>query len=123
MQHDCDTVDARMNLGLFVTDVMLKTGRRCFCVVEGGRFTGIVTSHDVAMIPSEQRIEKTVGEIMRPLDEWHKLLPETPLCEALERMGREDINQLPVTKDRQLVGLISRHNILEVLRTRAEFQD
>lgn len=122
MRHDCETVDADLNLRIFVNEYMLKTGRRCFFVMEGERFTGIVTPREVAEISPNEWTQKTVGEIMRPFDDLQKVKPETPLSEALEKMGRGDVNQLPVISNNRLAGVISRQHILETIRTRAELQ-
>jgi predicted transcriptional regulator len=39
---------------------------------------------------------------------------------ALETMGREDINQMPVMADGKLAGMISRDQIVKYLYTRRE---
>jgi CBS domain-containing protein len=62
----------------------------------------------------------TVDSAMRPLDQLRTVAPDTPVLEALEVMGRDDLNQLPVVSDRRLEGLISRGHVLRLLQTRAE---
>jgi CBS domain-containing protein len=57
---------------------------------------------------------------MRPLEKLRTVAPETSLNDALEVMGREDVNQLPVVRNGNLLGLISRAHILQILQTRAE---
>jgi CBS domain-containing protein len=42
------------------------------------------------------------------------------VAEALEMMGREDVNQMPVVQHGSLAGIISRGHIVRVLQTRAE---
>lgn len=46
--------------------------------------------------------------------------PGKPVAEALEMMGREDVNQVPVVQQGKLAGIISRAHILRVLQARAE---
>jgi CBS domain-containing protein len=58
---------------------------------------------------------------MRSLESLRTVSPERPVAEALEMMGREDINQMPVVQQGKLAGIISRGHILRVLQTRAEF--
>jgi CBS domain-containing protein len=57
---------------------------------------------------------------MRPLDEVHTVNPNTPVMEALETMGRDDVNQLPVVENNHLEGIVTRANVLQFLQTRAE---
>jgi CBS domain-containing protein len=57
---------------------------------------------------------------MQPLDRLYAVRSETLVTEALETMGREDVNQLPVVNDGRLAGIISRGRILRTLQTRSE---
>jgi CBS domain-containing protein len=59
-------------------------------------------------------------EVMRQLDQLHTVEPSTPVMEALETMGKDDVNQLPVLLGNHLEGVISRGNVLQYLQTRAE---
>jgi CBS domain-containing protein len=61
---------------------------------------------------------RTVADVMRPLDSLHTIAPETPVTEALETMGRENVTQLPVASDGQVEGVISRASVLGFLETR-----
>ena len=45
---------------------------------------------------------------------------DTPVITALEIMGREDVNQLPVIFQGALAGVISRSHIVQLLQTKAE---
>ena len=57
---------------------------------------------------------------MRPLDATRTVGPNTPVTDALEVMASQDLNQLPVVSEGDLVGLLSRSNILQLIQTRAE---
>jgi CBS domain-containing protein len=57
---------------------------------------------------------------MRSLEGLRTVGPERPVAEALEMMGREDVNQIPVVQQGRLAGIVSRAHILRVLQTRAE---
>ncbi len=59
---------------------------------------------------------------MRPLNQVQTVAPNAPVTEALEVMAREDLNQLAVLREGKLAGVISRANVLQILRTRAELQ-
>jgi CBS domain-containing protein len=59
---------------------------------------------------------------MRPLEDLHTVPPDMPLKSALEIMGKEDLNQLPVVKDGKLAGILARTQIVDYLRTRADLK-
>jgi CBS domain-containing protein len=120
MSQECERVDGNLDLDTFVHDFLMRTGRRCYIVTENGRLAGLVTPHEVKAVDRSQWPQKTIAEVMRPLDRVHSVSPEMPLTEALEIMGREDVNQLPVVKDGWFQGIISRADIVRVLQARNE---
>jgi Zn-dependent protease/predicted transcriptional regulator len=120
MTQDCPRVDGLDNLQTLVDEHLLRTGQRCFVVEEKGQVAGIITPHEVKAVPRTRWPYTTVDEVMQPLDRLHTVGPDTSVTEALETMGREDVNQLPVIKDGRIAGIISRSHILRTLQTRAE---
>jgi Zn-dependent protease/CBS domain-containing protein len=117
MSRDCATVNGEMSLRDFVHDYLLRTGRRCFVVVRDHQMAGIVTPHEIKGVPQERWDEMRVSEVMVPNHRIHAISPETPVYEALEMMGREDINQVPVVDQGQLEGVLTRAHVLRVLRS------
>jgi len=122
MTRDCTVVDGNTNLHTFVHDHLLPTGQRCFLVAEQGEVAGLVTANEVKGIAQARWPYTTLYDVMRPLDQLRTVTPETPVSEALEIIGREDINQLPALKNGRLEGMISRDQILRYLLTRAELK-
>lgn len=120
MAQQFPIVDANSNLQTFVQEHLLPTGHRCFVVSEQGRPAGIITPHEVKAVDRARWPFTTVGNVMRSLESLRTVSPDRPLAEALEMMGREDVNQIPVVQQGKLAGIISRGHILRVLQTRAE---
>lgn len=120
MEHECPVVDGRTNLQTFADEYLLRSGRHCFVVVEKGQVTGLITPHEVKGVERQKWPYTTIDDVMRPLGDLKTVSPDTPLSDALELMGRSDVNQVPVVKDGALVGLISRGHIVQLLRTRSE---
>lgn len=122
MSRDYASVDGHSNLQTFVDDYLVRTGNRCVVVTFNAQAEGIITPNEIKAVQRPQWPYTTVGDVMRPLDKVRTVAPDTPVSEALEVMAREDLNQLAVVTDGRLVGLISRGNVLQLLRTRAELQ-
>jgi len=120
MMRDCPVLESSHNLQTFVEDYLLKTGQRCFMVTENGTPIGLITSHEVKQFEQKLWAFKTVADVMRPIENLHVVAPEMPLAEALEIIGREDVNQLPVISNGRIEGIISRDRILNHLITRRE---
>jgi len=120
MTREFPVVDGNSNLETFVHEHLLPSGHRCFVVLEQGRPAGIITPHEVKTIARARWPYTTVSDVMRSLESLSTVGPERPVTEALELMGREDVNQVPVVQGGALAGIISRGHITRLLQTRAE---
>ena len=122
MSHDCPSVDGNMGLQEFVDEQLLKSGRRCFLVDDHDdhHVAGLITPHEVRNIERSRWPLVTVREAMRPVGAIHSLTPDVPAMQALEMMGREDVNQLPIVMDGKLQGIVSRAHLLQVIHSRSE---
>jgi Zn-dependent protease/predicted transcriptional regulator len=122
MNSDCPTVEGHLSLRDFVDHYMLRTGRRCFVVVQDDGVIGLITPHEVTRVDRDRWSQTSVQAVMRPLTQLRTVAPESSVIQALELMSREDINQLPVISNGRLVGVISRAHVLRFLKTRAELR-
>jgi Zn-dependent protease/predicted transcriptional regulator len=122
MERDCATVEGHISLQEFVEEHLLRTGRRCFVVLQNNRVAGLVTPAEVKKVSREEWSRTSLQSIMRPFGDVRAVSPDTPALEALEMMTREDINQLPVISDGRLEGVFSRANVLRFLQLHAELQ-
>lgn len=120
MANECCRVDGRLTLQAFADEYLLRTGQRCFVVEEHGKIAGLVTPSDLRQIERERWSMVPVSSVMRPLSRLRTVTPDTPVIEALQAMGREDVNQLPVVSDGRMEGMVSRSQIVQVLQARAE---
>lgn len=121
MAGDFPLIDGRENLQTFVDEHLLK-GQRYAFVKENGEVVGLITPHEIKAVPKARWVYKMVDEVMRPLAELSTVDPDTPLTSALETMGSDDVNQLPVVSGGRLAGVISRKQILNMLQMRNELQ-
>jgi CBS domain-containing protein len=122
MERDCATVEGHISLQEFVEEHLLRTGRRCFVVLQNNRVAGLVTPSEVKKVSREEWSRTSVQSIMRPFSDVRAVSPDTPALEALEMMTREDINQLPVVSDGRVQGVFSRANVLRFLQLHSELQ-
>lgn len=119
MSTDCNTVDPNISLQEFVHQQLLRTGRRCYLVMQDSRLLGIITPAEVRQVEPDAWPSTPVRSVMRPAEKIHFVSGDMPAVEALETMGREDVNQLPVMSDARVEGIVTRAHILQVLRSRA----
>ena len=99
---------------------LLRTGRRCHLVTGAGKLVGLVSAHNLKEIPRDDWANTPIQRVMLPREQIHWTTPEESLLSILERMQERDINQMPVVRGEEVVGLVTRDSILRVIQTRLE---
>ena len=89
-----------------------------FPVVDGGAVRGIASVQQVHAVPAEQRTERRVSELMRPLTDDLVIGPDDSVFDALGKASRNKVGRLAVLKDSRLVGYLSLKDITHVLALR-----
>jgi predicted transcriptional regulator len=120
MSWDCPIVSHRMALAELVQNHILRTGQRCFIVVDGNRLEGLVTLHQVKAVPQERWSQMSVGEAMAPLSQVRVVAPDEPILHVLQLLEGDDINQVPVAAGDRFLGMITRDHLLRVLAAHVE---
>ena len=120
MDRNCPTVEAHLSLQDFVDAYLLHKGLRGYVVVQNEQIVGLITPHEVKQVPRNLWPQTSVQAVMRPLGQVRTVSPETPALQALQIMGRDDINQLPVVSDGRLEGIFSRSQIVRFLQVHAQ---
>jgi CBS domain-containing protein len=117
MMTDCPRVSPNLRLQQLVDGQILSTGKRCFPVMHGDQLLGLITVHQVKETPHDQWSMTTIRQVMIPADQLISVHPGDELPEILDRMTAEDVNQMPVIKEGELIGMVARDNVLNFIRT------
>jgi len=120
MARNCTTVNARTTLKQFVDEQVLRTAARCFAVTQDGSTVGLISPEDVKRVERDRWDRTPVSEAMRPLQSLHPVSPDVSAGDAVELMGRENINQLPVVADGHLEGVVTRSYLVHLWQVRRE---
>ena len=120
MSRDCPIVSHRMALAELVQEHILRTGQRCFIVVDGSRLEGLVTLHQIKAVPQELWGQVSVGKAMTPVSRLRIVAPDQPLLDVLQLLEGGDVNQVPVVAGDRLLGMITRDHLLRVLAAKME---
>ncbi len=78
---------------------------------------GLLTLHNMKEIPRPSWTTTTAAQAMVPLEKLSRIDPNAELWTAMEKMGRDGINQMPVMQGSNLVGMLSRGDIVKYLHT------
>ncbi len=119
MSTEIPSINPSISLEEYVQEV-LRTGRRCHLVINSENPVGLITLDSARQIPRDEWAHTSVQAAMLPLERIHWAQPNEPVLNILERMQREDINQMPVLDSGHIVGMIARDTILRALQTRLQ---
>lgn len=114
-------IPTNLTLQQLVDHHILGTGKRCFVVTnQANQVVGLLTLHHLQEISRSDWPEMTAGQVMLPLSQVKWLQPATPVKTALQEMDQNGVNQLPVILDGQVIGMLTRENVISFLRTQVE---
>lgn len=120
MSRDCLLIPRDQPLSDLVHNRILRGGNRCFMVGSGDHMDGMLTLRDVAAVPQSEWDRLTAGEVMIPWSDLSRVAPRTDLYEALRQMDEKNVAQLPVVEGNQLVGVLTREQVLRYVRMRSQ---
>lgn len=99
---------------------ILGTGSRAVVVTRDDEPVGLVTVHQIATVPRDRWPTSTVADAMTPMARVKRIKPTTGLWEAMTEMDHDGVNQLPVTEDGRILGMLTRADVISYLRTLQE---
>jgi CBS domain-containing protein len=120
MSRDCAVVPPDMTIDQLVHGNILTSGRRCFPVVSGSQIMGMMTLHNINTVPRDQWGIETVKEAMTPFDKLKWVRPDEELSSVLRILTEDNINQVPVVQNNEIVGMVSRENLLNFVNIRSK---
>jgi len=111
------------SLQRIVDERVLAQGERCVLLNRDGRVTGLLTVTDLKKVPREEWPTTSARNAMVPAGEVATVEPATPANEAVRLMAERDVHQLPVIEGAQLVGILTRGDVLNYIQMRTQFGD
>jgi Zn-dependent protease/predicted transcriptional regulator len=116
------TVPSDITIQQVVSDYFLVHPHGGYPVVKDGKLLGLITLHCVRAVPKEMRSYETVEKAMIPLEHAKMAQPNLSALDALQKMAREKVGRLLVTENGQLLGLVSRGDLMRTIQTRQELE-
>jgi Zn-dependent protease/CBS domain-containing protein len=116
MAHRVVTLRPDMTVQEAVDQFFVTHGFGGFPVCEGGQFLGVVTVSDVQALPIALWPWRQIREIMQPASQACCIPPDWSVIQAMERMIQNGWDRLVVMENEQIVGLITRSAIANILQ-------
>lgn len=112
------TIPATLSLQKAVNDCFLPHGCRGAFVIQANQLVGLLTLRDLCQTHQEQWEATTVRQVMIPLPQIHAVAPHQSVHEVLSLLVTREVNQVPVVKGSQLVGVVSWEDLLRFVEVR-----
>ncbi len=116
MSRSCVLASADLTLQELVDQFILDKGQRCLVLMRGDSAVGLATLHNIRTIPRERWATTKAAEVMTPISDVKRTQPDVGLEEALQQMGTDGVNQMPVMNDGQVEGMLRREDIINYLK-------
>ncbi|HKX32681.1 MAG TPA: site-2 protease family protein [Blastocatellia bacterium] len=111
MRSDVPTVFPTLPVSSLVYDYLMRTDEQAFPVLDQGRIVGIVSLDDIRKVPRDQWELISVGQIMTRLNQLDAVSASEDAGEALEKLTRRNVRQVPVVENGHWVGLLRLQDI------------
>jgi Zn-dependent protease/CBS domain-containing protein len=121
MSSELPLIDRTLSVEDYLHEV-LRTGRRCHLVLGNNEMVGMITLHAVRSIPRDEWANTSIQGAMLPKNQIQWVQADDPALKVIERMQKIDVNQMPVLRDGNVVGMVSRDAVLRVIQTRLQLE-
>jgi Zn-dependent protease/predicted transcriptional regulator len=122
MRSTPPTVSSNVPISSLVHDYVLGTDDHAFPVVDNGQIVGIVTLEDIRSVTRDTWDTRNVQQIMTPTNQLEVAAPDEDAADALDKLAKRDVHQLPVVRDGKLIGLLRQRDILKWLHLQSGTQ-
>ena len=117
MSTHCPVVSADLTLQELVDEHIFSSGQRCYLVRRGEDTVGLMTLHRLKEVSRNEWARTSSAQVMLPLEKLKCIDQNAELSSALQEMDRDGVNQLPVTQEGHIIGMVSREDVITFLRT------
>jgi Zn-dependent protease/CBS domain-containing protein len=105
------TVPGGTSLEEFVDEHVFRGRHHAYPVMQNGRAVGIITLDRVKRFPRAEWRGRTVSDAMAPVGESSIVRPEERMDQVLDRFGASETGRVLVSRDGDLVGIITRSDL------------
>jgi Zn-dependent protease/predicted transcriptional regulator len=120
MTTQVQAVRGDITLDRVVNEYIMAYNHPAFPVLDGDRLLGLLCLSDIRRVAQERWSYVTAREAVPPLTEQYMIAPQADAWDALVRMTAENCGRLLVVEGGALRGIISRTDIMRLMRMRMQ---
>lgn len=116
MKSDVVTVPEDISIQSLIDDYFFKYHYDCFPVTFQGKLRGLVGLDDLRNLPRNRWADTTVSQVMRTDIDNLTARASDEASEVLKRMIQGKCGKIPIVEGDNVIGIITRKDIIEALR-------
>lgn len=120
MTREVLTVPPNITVQQLISDYFLVHPHGGYPVVSEGEILGVVTLQCARSVPKERREATTVKEAMIPCERSVMINRSMSALDAMNMMARENVGRVLVVEGNELVGIVTRGDLIRAIQTRQE---
>ncbi|GAI57733.1 unnamed protein product, partial [marine sediment metagenome] len=120
MSRGFKSIEPNVSLQQALDDYMMPFSQRALPVSQWGRLLGLITLTDIKKTPRQLWSSTPVSEVMTRTDELKTVSRDDDLNTVLQYLQSQDLNQLPVMQAGELIGMVTRSDLIRYLQLRQE---
>jgi Zn-dependent protease/predicted transcriptional regulator len=114
MRAKFESVGAHLPVADFIDNQLLQSPQLLWPVLEDDILIGLVTLEQVSGIPTPERAERTIGQVMRTDLAAHTLHPDTDAQQGLAILNTRN-SPLAIVEDNRVIGLLAQSDAVKWL--------
>jgi len=123
MNRECVTAGSDLTIQELVDHYFIDKGMRCVVIIHQDKPAGFITLHNIRQIARDRWSVTKAAEVMTPMEKVINTHPKAELANALEQMGADGVNQMPVIENGHIEGMLSREDITSYLHMLQKLED
>lgn len=116
------TVPSNITLQEFVDKYLYHYHYKMFPVIKDDKISGLITIQILKAHPPEEWKHLFVAKVMQLQSSDNSIASNTPINDALNKMGETGISRLLVVEHKKIVGIITLKDLLEYLTLKMELE-
>ena len=120
MQTHVPIIPSKASLGDLLNRNLTQPDGHAMFVTEGQEVIGMVAMKDVKKSLRDEWSTATVADIMTPVSDLHYVTADEDVVDALERLQRLELRQIPVKFENRIVGLLHRKDVHRLLHLQSQ---
>ncbi|HEX6222452.1 MAG TPA: site-2 protease family protein [Acidimicrobiia bacterium] len=120
MTRDPSSIPGETRVDQAVDDYFMRHSYNAFPVTENGEVVGVLTMNGIRSLPTGERSQTSVREIMEPLSEMCVVGPNDPVGDVVSKLMQGEVGRVVVRDDGDVVGLITPRDLVRWLERSRE---